>query len=199
MARGHVASSGITSLLEHPETNCPLSALTATTDRQARICGPRGSSTNSDKLRGAYSRGAANSLAVPWRRAGPGFTGAGGGGRLILRNRARGRGKVIKQFLRWRVRHRPQCQRICWDAATLTQLARALTHGAGPDERPEHFTRDVIRSACACWRMAQLRDVSGKTISSANAFSLLPANTPGILDVPAGTAFYPEDGPARFP
>ena len=196
-----LAESGITSLLEHPEHEWPV----IRADRnhgQANTHLRTGFLTFAidelDKLRGAYSR--EHEFARDrWRLRRLGFTGAEAGWTLnfcgIQQPWLR---EVIKKFLRWRVDIGHSASGMHRDAATLTQLARALTDCAGPDARPEHLTRDVISRFLTVLAEDGLTATGrSQRISSAKRFLVVARQHDWILDVPAGTAFYPEDGPAR--
>ena len=77
-------------------------------------------------------------------------------------------------------------------------MADALTEHAGTDAQPEQFTRDVIA------RFLTLLAEDGLTatgrsqrVSSARRFLVVARQHDWIPRVPAGTAFYSEDAPAR--
>jgi hypothetical protein len=196
-----LAESGITSLLEHPEHEWPV----VRADRnhgQASTHLRTGFLTFAidelDKLRGANSR--EHEFARDrWRLRRLGFTGAEAGWTLnfcgIQQSWLR---EAIKKFLRWRVDIGHSASGMHRDAATLTQLARALTDCAGPDARPEHLTRDVISRFLTVLAEDGLTATGrSQRISSAKRFLVVARQHDWILAVPAGTAFYPEDGPAR--
>ena len=97
-----------------------------------------------DKLRGTYTR-EHEFLRGRWRLRRLGFGGAEGGLTLnfgvISQQWLR---EVIKKFLRWRVDIGHSASGMHRDLTTLTRMADALTEHAGPDARPDQFTRDVI-------------------------------------------------------
>jgi site-specific recombinase XerD len=197
----NLAESGITSLLEHPEHEWPV--IRADRDHgQASTHLRTGFLTFAidelDKLRGTYSR--EHEFARDrWRLRRLGFTGAETGWTLnfcgIPQPWLR---EAVKKFLRWRVDVGHSASGMHRDVTTLTRLARALTDCAGPDARPEHFTRDVISRFLTVLAEDGLT-ASGRSqrLSSGKRFLVVARQHDWIPDVPAGTAFYPEDGPAR--
>jgi site-specific recombinase XerD len=196
-----LAASGITSLLEHAEHEWP--AIRADRNHgQVSTHLRTGFLTFAidelDKLRGAYSREHEFARAR-WRLRRLGFTGAEAGWTLnfcgIQQPWLR---EAVKKFLRWRVDIGHSASGMHRDVATLTQLARALTECAGPDALPEHLTRDVISRFLTVLAEDGLTATGrSQRISSAKRFLVVARQHDWILDVPAGTAFYPEDGPAR--
>jgi len=197
----HLAESGITSLLEHPEHEWPV--IRADRDHgQASTHLRTGFLTFAidelDKLRGTYGR--EHEFARDrWRLRRLGFTGTATGWTLnfcgIQQPWLR---EAVKKFLRWRVDIGHSASGMHRDVTTLTRLGRALTDCAGPDARPEHFTREVIS------RFLTLLAEDGLTatgrsqrISSAKRFLVVARQHDWIPDVPGRTSFYPEDGPAR--
>jgi site-specific recombinase XerD len=195
-----LAALGITSLLERPEHQWPLTR--ETRNREQPSIRLRGGFLTFvidelDKLRGTYGR-EHEFICDLWRLRRLGFTGPdagftldfGGIEQLWLR-------EVIKKFLRWRVDIGHSAKGMHRDVATLTRLAHALTDCAGPDARPEQFTREVIT------RFLSLLAEDGLTangrrqrLSSAKRFLIVARQHDWIPQVPAGTAFYPEDAPA---
>jgi site-specific recombinase XerD len=196
-----LAELGIASLLEHPEHAWPLTRLTRNREQPSiRLrCGFLTFVIDElDKLRGTYGR-EHEFVCDLWRLRRLGLTGRyaglvldfGGIEQLWLR-------EVIKKFLRWRVDIGHSASGMHRDVRTLTQLAHALTDCAGPDARPQQFTRNVIT------RYLTLLAEDGLTpngrrqrISSASRFLLIARQHNWIPLVPAGTAFYPEDAPAE--
>jgi site-specific recombinase XerD len=195
-----LAELGIISLLEHDEHAWPLTR--DTRNREQTSIRLRGGFLTFvidelDKLRGTYGREHEFARDL-WRLRRLGFTGPdagfmldfGGIEQLWLR-------EVIKKFLRWRVDIGHSASGMHRDVATLTRLADALTDCAGPDSRPEQFTREVIT------RFLTLLAEDGLTangrrqrLSSAKRFLMIARQHDWIPQVPAGTAFYPEDAPA---
>jgi integrase len=196
-----LADSGITSLLEHPEHEWPV----IRADRNHGQASTRlrtGFLTFAidelDKLRGTSSR--EHEFATDrWRLRRLGFTGSEVGWVLnfsgIPQPWLR---EVIKKFLRWRVDIGHSASGMHRDLTTLIRMADALTEHAGPDAQPEQFTRDVIT------RFLTLLAGDGLTatgrsqrVSSARRFLVIARQHDWIPDVPASTAFYTEDAPAR--
>jgi integrase len=196
-----LAESGIRSLLQHPEHEWPVI-------RADRNHGQASTHLRTgflifaidelDKLRGTYSR-EDEFLRDRWRLRRLGFSGDQGGLTLnfsgIPQQWLR---EVIKKFLRWRVDIGHSASGMHRDLTTLTRMADALTAYAGPGARPEQFTRDVIP------RFLTLLAEDGLTatgrsqrVSSARRFLVIARQHDWIPGVPASTAFYTEDAPAR--
>ena len=196
-----LAESGITSLLQHPEHEWPL----IRTDRD------RGQASTHlrsgfllfaidelDKLRGTYTR-EHEFRRDHWRLRRLGFSGEVGGltlnfgsiQQLWLR-------EVIQKFLRWRVDIGHSASGMHRDLTTLTRMADALTEHAGPDARPHQFTRDVITRFLTLLAEDGLTPTGrSQRVSSARRFMVIARQHDWIPDVPASTAFYTEDAPAR--
>ena len=196
-----LAESGITSLLEHPEHEWPV----IRADRNHGQASTRlrtGFLTFAidelDKLRGTSSR-EHEFVRDRWRLRRLGFTGNEVGWVLnfsgIPQQWLR---QVIKKFLRWRIDTGHSASGMHRDLNTLTRMADALTEHAGPDAQPDQFTRDVIT------RFLTLLAEDGLTatgrsqrVSSARRFLVIARQHDWIPEVPASTAFYTEDAPAR--
>lgn len=196
-----LTESGITSLLEHPEHEWPV--IRADRDRGQASTHLRSgfllfAIDELDKLRGTYTREHEFSR-DRWRLRRLGFTGDQGGLTLnFSRIPQAWLREVIKKFLRWRVDIGHSASGMHRDLTTLTRMADALTEHAGPDAGPRQFTRDVIT------RFLTLLAEDGLTatgrsqrVSSARRFMVIARQHDWIPDVPASTAFYTEDAPAR--
>jgi integrase len=196
-----LADSRITSLLEPPEHEWPVirsSRNHGQTSTHLRTGFLTFAIDELDKLRGTDSR-EDEFARNRWRLRRLGFTGAEAGWTLNfsgihqpwLRD-------VIKKFLRWRIDIGHSASGMHRDLTTLTRLVDALTEYAGPDAQPEQFTRDVIT------RFLTLLAEDGLTatgrsqrVSSARRFLVVARQHDWIPRVPASTAFYSEDAPAR--
>jgi site-specific recombinase XerD len=196
-----LAESGITSLLQHPEHEWPII-------RADRNHGQASTHLRTgflifaidelDKLRGTYTR-EHEFLRDRWRLRRLGFGGAQGGLTLnfgvISQQWLR---QVIKKFLRWRVDIGHSASGMHRDLTTLTRMADALTEHAGPEARPDQFTRDVITRFLTLLAQDGLTATGrSQRVSSARRFLVIARQHDWIPDVPASTAFYTEDAPAR--
>jgi site-specific recombinase XerD len=196
-----LAESGITSLLQHPEHEWPVIRADRNhgqTSTHLRTGFLTFAIDELDKLRGTYSR-ELEFARDRWRLRRLGFTGTATGWTLnfcgIQQPWLR---EVIKKFLRWRVDIGHSASGMHRDLTTLTRLADALTEHAGTEAQPEQFTRDVIT------RFLTLLAEDGLTatgrsqrVSSARRFLIIARQHDWIPHVPASTAFYTEDAPAR--
>lgn len=108
--------------------------------------------------------------------------------------------EAVKRFLRWRndTGHSPSGMHR--DLRTLTRLARAFTDTAGADATPEQFTRPVLDRFLTVLAEDGLTP-SGRNmaLSSVSRFLAIARQHDWLDGVPARTALYREDFPARTP
>lgn len=196
-----LTESGITSLLQHPEHEWPV--IRADRDRGQTSTHLRNgfllfTIDELDKLRGTYTR-EHEFLRDRWRLRRLGFVGDEAGWTLSFdRIQQPWLRDVIKRFLRWRIDIGHSASGMHRDLTTLTRMADALTEHAGPDARPHQFIRDVITRFLTLLAEDGLTPTGrSQRVSSARRFMVIARQHDWIPDVPASTAFYTKDAPAR--